>query len=191
MSPRPAKEKRGYNTALKTDTAAGCAASAHNSIEVKAASTVKRRRAFSEGSLPRLAQKTSARAEAGSKKGHFYRPLPKKFRRDGFNYRQIARQGDVAIYEQTWTGSAEPSPCWEVIRIRRREGFLIDGRLVEPAEVYPNSEAWGVNGLTFTDKDTAFAKLRDLARQSTFRRWHDHVGQKNGTTKIAYSEASQ
>src|SRR5262249_56486812 len=89
MSPRPAKEKRGYNTALKTDTAAGCAASAHNSIEVKAASTVKRRAASSEGSLPRSTQKTSARAEAHSQKGH-YKPLLKEFRRDGFNYRQIA-----------------------------------------------------------------------------------------------------
>src|SRR5262245_50275161 len=100
--------------------------------------TVKRRRASSEGSLPRSAQKTSARAEAGSKKRRFYRPLPKEFRRDGFNYRQIARQCDAAIYEQTWTGGAEPSPCWEVIRVRRREGFPIAGRFVEPAEVYPN-----------------------------------------------------
>ena len=34
-------------------------------------------------------RKTSATAEGGSKKGHFYKPLPKEFRRDGFNYRQI------------------------------------------------------------------------------------------------------
>jgi hypothetical protein len=128
------------------------------------ASTAKRRVALSEGSLPLSAQKTSGRAEAGSKKGHFYKPLPKEFRRDGFNYRQIARQGDAAIYEQTWTGIANPSPCWEVIRIRSRDGFRIGGRFVEPAEVYPNSEAWGVDGFTFTDKDAAFAKLRRISR---------------------------
>ena len=130
---------------------------------MKAASTLKRRAASSEGSLPRSAQKTSARAEAGSKKGPFYRPLPKEFRRDGFTYRQIARQGDTAIYEQTWTGSPEPSPCWEVIRIRCRDGFRIGGRFVEPAEIYPNSEAWGVDGFTFTDRDAAFAKFREQA----------------------------
>jgi hypothetical protein len=112
--------------------------------------------------IPPLAQKTRATAEAGGKKSH-YRPLPKEFRRDGFNYRRIARQGSAAIYEQRWTGCAEPSVCYEVIRIRYRDGFHIGGRFVEPAEVYPNSEAWGTDGFTLTDKDAAFVKLRQLA----------------------------
>jgi hypothetical protein len=88
--------------------------------------------------------------------------LPTRFRRDGFEYRQIARERDAAIYEQTWSGCAEPSVCYEVIRVRRREGFRIDGRLVEAAEVYPSSDAWGVDGFTLTDKDGAFAKLSEL-----------------------------
>jgi hypothetical protein len=106
--------------------------------------------------------KTRATAEAWGKKGHSYKPLPTRFRRDGFDYRQIARERDAAIYEQTWAGCCDPSVCYEVIRIRRREGFQINGRLVEPAEVYPSSGAWGVDGFTCTDKDAAFAKLREL-----------------------------
>ena len=106
-------------------------------------------------------RKTRGTAEAWSKKGH-YRPLPKEFRHDGFTFRQIARTRNAAIYEQTSNGCDNPSPCWEVIRIRRRDGFQIGGRFVEPAEVYPNSEAWGTEGFTFTDKDAAFAKLRAL-----------------------------
>jgi hypothetical protein len=109
--------------------------------------------------------KTRATVEAWGKKRYSYRPLPTRFRRDGFEYRQIAREGDAAIYEQTWSGCAEPSVCYEVIRIRQRDGFQIDGRLVEPAEVYPSSGAWGVDGFTVTDKDTAFAKLREVATQ--------------------------
>jgi hypothetical protein len=89
--------------------------------------------------------------------------LPAQFRRDGFNYQQIARKGDAAIYEQTWSGCSNPSVAYEVIRIRRREGFQIDGRLVEPAEVYPSSGAWGLDGFTLADKDAAFAKLREVA----------------------------
>jgi hypothetical protein len=89
--------------------------------------------------------------------------LPKEFRRDGFNYRQIAREGDAALYEQRWTGCAEPSVCYEVIRIRRRDGFQIAGRFVEPAEVYPNSEAWGVDGFTFTDRNKAFDKFFEIS----------------------------
>jgi hypothetical protein len=99
--------------------------------------------------LPR-ATKTRARAEAGSKKQRSYKPLPTQFRRERFNYRQIAREGDAAIYEQTWSGCSSPSVCYEVVRICRREGFQIDGRFVESAEVYPNSEAWGVDGFTLT-----------------------------------------
>jgi hypothetical protein len=38
-------------------------------------------------------QKTRATAEAVREKGHFYKPLPKEFRRDGFVYRRIANEG--------------------------------------------------------------------------------------------------
>jgi len=119
--------------------------------------------AFSHDKLSLPAQKTRARAEGGSKEGCFYKPLPKEFRRDGFDYRQIAREGNLAIYEQRRTGCAEPSICYEVIRIRRRESFQVGGKLIEPYEIYPNSDAWGVDGFTLTDKDAAFAKLREIA----------------------------
>ena len=117
---------------------------------------------FEQSVLPSAA-KTRATTEPRGKKCHLYKPLPKEFRRDGFTYRQIARERNAAIYEQRWTGCAEPTVCYEVIRIRRREGFQIDGRFVGPAEVYPNSDAWGVDGFTLTDKDAAFAKLREVA----------------------------
>jgi hypothetical protein len=118
-------------------------------------------------SFPRgtLDIKTRATAEGGGKKGRFYKPLQKEFRRDGFNYRQVAREGRTAIYKQTWNGGSDPKVCYEVVRIRRRNGFQIDGRLVQAAEVYPNSETWGVDGFTLTDKDAAFAKLREARAQ--------------------------
>jgi hypothetical protein len=114
-------------------------------------------------SLPSREIKTRATAEAGTKKQRSYKPLSTQFRRDGFDYRQIARETDAAIYQQTWSGGgSNRSIAYEVIRIRRREGFQIDGRFVEPAEVYPNSDGWGADGFTFTDKDAAFAKLREV-----------------------------
>jgi hypothetical protein len=111
--------------------------------------------------------KTRATAEAWSKKGLSYKPLLFRFRHDGFNYRQIARERDAAIYEQTWNGCSDSTVCYEVIRIRRREGFQIEGRLVEPAEVYPSSRAWGVDGFTLTDKDAAFGKLGKISLATT------------------------
>ncbi len=109
-------------------------------------------------------RKTRSSVEAGCNKGHSH--LPTRFHLRGFDYRQIAREGDAAIYEQAWTGCSKPAVRYEVIRIRRRDGFMIHGRFVEPAEVYPNSEAWGTDGFTVTDtnKETAFAKLREICR---------------------------
>jgi hypothetical protein len=115
-------------------------------------------------SLPSPTIKTHATAEAGGKKQPFYKLLPTQLKRDGLNYRQIAREGDAAIYEQKSTKCPNLSVCYEVIRIRKRDAFQIKGRLVEAAEVYPNSDAWGVDGFTFTDKDAAFMKLWEVAR---------------------------
>ena len=72
------------------------------------ASNVKRALAFVGDLMPPVTAKTRATAEGGTKKGH-YKPLPKEFRRDGFNYRQIAREGNAAIYEQTleWLRESE------------------------------------------------------------------------------------
>ena len=81
------------------------------------------------------APKTRATAEAGSQKRQFCRPLPTQFRHNGFDYRQTARESDAAIYEQVWAGRSNPSVRYEVIRIRKREGFEIHGGFVEPAEV--------------------------------------------------------
>jgi hypothetical protein len=118
-------------------------------------------------SLPRRAIKTCATAEARSKKGRSYKPLPVEFTRDSFNYRQIARDSDAAIYEQKWNGRSDASACYEVIRIRRHDGFHIGGRLVEPGEIYPNSEAWGVDGWTVLSEEAAFRKLREVAALSS------------------------
>ena len=122
----------------------------------------KRGPAFARDSIPLAARKTRATAEGEGKKGRF-KPLPKEFRRDGFIYRQVAREKDAAIYEQTWNGCRNPSVSYEVVRVRRRDGFQIGDRVIEPAEVYPNSEAWGLDGFTVTDRDAAFAKFREIA----------------------------
>jgi hypothetical protein len=125
--------------------------------------------ALSGRSLPLPAEKTRPRVDGITSEGHSYKPLPKKFRRDGFEYRRIAREGDAALYEQRWTRCAEPSVCYEVIHVRQREGFQIQDRFVKPFEAYPSSKRWGVRGFTFVDKDTAFAKLRQLANATARR----------------------
>ena len=121
------------------------------------------RRSFVGGLIPPPVPKTSATAKARTKERHSYKPLRKEFQRRGFNYRQIAREGDVALYEQRWTGCPDAAVCFEVIRVRRHKGFQIGGRFVEPAEVYPRSELWGVDGFTFTNRDKAWVKFSEIS----------------------------
>jgi len=127
------------------------------------ASNVKSVAATVAHQIPPPVPKTSAMAKARTKERHSYKPLRREFQRHRFNYRQIAREGNAALYEQSWLGSSNPSISYEVIRIRRRDRFQVDGRFVEPAEVYPRSELWGVDGFTFTNRDKAFAKFSEIS----------------------------
>jgi hypothetical protein len=113
-----------------------------------------------------LDTKTRARVEAWGKKRRFYKPLPTQFRHNGFDCRQIDREASAVTCEQIWNGCANAAISYEVVLIWRREGFQIDDRFVEPAEVYPNSEASGVGGWTAEDKDAAFRKLRQVIVES-------------------------
>ncbi len=120
--------------------------------------------------MPAPIQKTRSTAQGGTRNDRFYKLLEKEFRRGGFQYHQIARTGSTAIYEQAWPGCAEPSPSYEVVRIRQREGFQIGNRFVNAAEIYPNSEAWGVDGFTFTDWDKAWDKFFEMSLEEPARK---------------------
>lgn len=126
--------------------------------------------AFVGDLLPPATAKTSATAEACTKERHSYKPLRKEFRRDGFNYRQVAREGDIALYEQRWTGCPDSDVCFEVIRVRQREGFQIGRRFVEAAEVYPASELRGVDGFTVTDRNKAWDKFFEISLEEPARK---------------------
>jgi hypothetical protein len=130
---------------------------------VSGAATVKGRSATVGDSIPPAASKARARFISTSKGADYYKPLKTHFQRGEFNYKQIAREKDVAIFEQTWRGCSEPSVCWEVAVIRQHNGKTIKGHWVAPSEFYPSSTEWGKYGFTFTAKDAAFAKLRELA----------------------------
>jgi len=105
--------------------------------------------------------KTVSAAERGEQNQPSHKPIPSRFRLWGGDYRQIAREGNAAIYEQTKPGC--PDLCaFEVIRIRRRDGFSIAWKWIEAAEVYPTSESWGADGFTCAGREAAFRKSKEL-----------------------------
>ena len=85
--------------------------------------------------------------------------LPGGLRHDGFDLRQVARIGRVAIYEKT-KGTYRG---WEIILIRKRPGRQLPGGKHIPArEQYPSSAEWGIRGWTamsLADAKKQFDKL--------------------------------
>ncbi len=90
-----------------------------------------------------------------------YTSLPRELCIGGFNLRQITREGHLAVYEQSHP-KCPTRLRYEVIVIRRRGAFEINGRRVEAAEFYPRSEDWGSFGWTLTTRDAALEKLQQI-----------------------------
>jgi hypothetical protein len=131
--------------------------------------------------LQSRASKTSATAEAGSKKGRFYKLLAKEFRRGGFQYRQIAREENAAIYEQAWPSCAEPSPSYEVIRVRCREGFQIGEQIRKCGRGLPKFGSLGRGRFHVRQQDQGLEQIfGDFAGRTSKERkggkvtWSDH-----------------
>jgi len=87
--------------------------------------------------------------------------LENTFWSKGFNFKQIYRDGDIAIYEKCANGSECSS--YELIHITSHNGFVIGGIKVPAAEVYPGDSQWGVHGWTYPTLELAKSKLKEKA----------------------------
>ena len=88
-------------------------------------------------------------------------PIETEFEDRLFRYRQVARQGDVAIYTQEHKASRVQR--FEVVHIRtQREHTWPDGTVTPEKEAYPASASWGRRGWTFSTLAGAQAKVAAL-----------------------------
>jgi hypothetical protein len=72
--------------------------------------------------------------------------LPKQFHKGGFDYEQVFREGNIAIYRQTKAGQ-----CWEAFevgRIRENRARTVFGKEFDASESWPTSEEWGIRAWT-------------------------------------------
>jgi hypothetical protein len=90
--------------------------------------------------------------------------IDKEFTYKNFNYKQILRDGKIAIYEQKLKDGIKIN--YEVVIIEEHNGYEIAGNKFPPAEMYPSSNQWGVKGFTFTDYDDAFVKFKKLKKKN-------------------------
>lgn len=92
--------------------------------------------------------------------------IPTSFRKGGFDFIQILREGDWAIFKKIRTALWKPHLAhYEVVRIRSHDGFTLAGKTFPPAETYPSSEKWGVDGFTCATLARAQEKLAECVHQ--------------------------
>jgi hypothetical protein len=92
-----------------------------------------------------------------------YKPLRTSFRSKGFDYRQIERKGDVAMFAQTKPGLSRT--WYEVVVVQRYEAYEIGEKTIEAAESMPGTSQWGKSGWTYRDPKEARSKFDELVRR--------------------------
>ena len=90
--------------------------------------------------------------------------IKEQFTKCGFNYKQIKREGDLAIFEQS--KSYRSYARYEVVRLGRHDGYERQGSYIEPAETYPGSSLWGIRGWTYHTLDKALEKFTEIKHRS-------------------------
>jgi hypothetical protein len=80
----------------------------------------------------------------------------------GFEYRQLKRAGNVAIYQQTRKGRSPAFSSYEVVILRPYKAWESFGRFFPAGERYPKSEDWGLYGFTYRTIEEAERKFAEL-----------------------------
>lgn len=91
-------------------------------------------------------------------------PLPKMFKRDGFDFELVHRNDGVAMLRKTKRGETRTIESWEVVKLDRVKAKTFPNGISTPAhEAMPSSESWGQSGWTFTNQEEAFKKFIALS----------------------------
>ena len=90
-----------------------------------------------------------------------YKVIPTQFKKKGFTYTQVKREGNKAIFEQTREGTGLKN--YEVVKLGRHNGYTMGGVFIEPSETYPGSSLWGIMGWTCTSIEDATNRYDKLS----------------------------
>lgn len=95
------------------------------------------------------------------------KPLPVEFDRKGWHFKQLKREGMIAIYLRTKPGITSQIESYEVIKIRRHNGYVVAGNRIEAAETYPSSCHWGEHGWTYRSFEEALVRFNSLVLETS------------------------
>lgn len=103
--------------------------------------------------------------------------LPTSFSKSGYDYEQVWRQGDIAIYACK-DEESDRLLCYDVFEIKKQKETVMPGGSVIPAkEVVPSPSLWGVAGFSCSSMRAAQERVDFLTGKIKER--------KNGTLHIS------
>ena len=83
------------------------------------------------------------------------KPIETEFNRYGFSFKMMKREGDKAIFRKSKLNIVS----YEVVILRRHNGYEINGMQIAPAEYYPSNESWGAHGWSYQDYESALDRF--------------------------------
>ena len=86
------------------------------------------------------------------------KPIATDYKSNGFQYKQMIREGRVAIYEQK--NIEHVALYYEVLVIRKRKACKVCNTYMPKSEIYPKSSQWGKFGFTFSKNNIDLAHLK-------------------------------
>lgn len=88
--------------------------------------------------------------------------INEQFSSKGFDFRQIWREGIVCLYEKSKKGYEYKS--FEVVILNENPPYQLNGNSCGDCESLPRNEQWGTKGFTYTDRESAEKKFKELTK---------------------------
>ncbi len=95
--------------------------------------------------------------------------LEKEFTNRNVTYRQMKREGDVAIYSYSPSNASNRIRGYETIIITRHNGYIIAGTTITPAETYPGASQFGKKGFAYLKYDLALDKFDKILQSQLIK----------------------
>jgi len=111
-----------------------------------------------------------------------YKPLATETVKNGFRFRQLVREGDVAIFHKVGLKPHEHDAGFEVVMVGRHDGYVLAGTQIEPAETMPSSSQWGSRGWTYQTLLGAEQRFQRLLKGDVPEDAGENIPDEDGTS---------
>lgn len=88
-------------------------------------------------------------------------PLATQYKKYGYIFKQVSREGDVAVYSQSDEETGQIY-AYEVFIIQKQKATVLYGRAYPDKEIIPGTSMWGQEAYTVTSLTQAEIKVKKL-----------------------------